>query len=193
VGERGPWRRCGLPTGDLGRVYRGRREAVLERRTPCPQSPHRGGPQVRLKLRWSREQLGANVKPKGDHCDRSKGDHLGEKEKSAVGGRGIRTPGSVAASAVFKSEVQSSRAPASVRFDRKFSGRRPPTTAEEHSCTLGLPSRLPSTPGGGRCRSGPQELRAPVSHPERPADETGDRTESVLRSSLRSILSWQEL
>jgi hypothetical protein len=30
----------------------------------------------------------ANVKPKGDHCDRAKGDHLGEKEKSAVVGRG---------------------------------------------------------------------------------------------------------
>ncbi len=30
----------------------------------------------------------ANVKPIGDHCDRAKGDHLGEKEKSAVVGRG---------------------------------------------------------------------------------------------------------
>ena len=30
----------------------------------------------------------ANVKPKGDHCEGAKEDHLEEKEKSAVVGRG---------------------------------------------------------------------------------------------------------
>ena len=49
---------------------------------------HRARHRLRQLIEQADSGEGANVKPKGDHCDRAKGDHLGEKEKSAVVGRG---------------------------------------------------------------------------------------------------------
>ncbi len=59
VGERGLWRRCGLARADLGLVVRTAGGIFLEARDAYRASRSGGSGSVRLRLRWSREQLAA--------------------------------------------------------------------------------------------------------------------------------------
>ncbi|MDA8330000.1 MAG: hypothetical protein M0027_02080 [Candidatus Dormibacteraeota bacterium] len=57
VGERGLWRRCGWARADLGLVVRTAGGIFLEARDTYRASRSGGSGSVRLRLRWSREQL----------------------------------------------------------------------------------------------------------------------------------------